>query len=472
MQRLPLILICDDDSVFHLAIKQAVRGHFECKSAYNTDEALAIVRKHPIDVLLLDIQMRSPAEGMQSIRKFLEIDPELSIAMSSGITDYTTVRDAMILGASDYIGKELNSDALIHRIRNLLEKRQLLRRKGQQNFEALAVQKQNILIGQSPALLQLRKTIDRLRNNAANVVITGETGTGKEVVARQLRGALPDGSLAPFVAVDSSTIQSTMAESILFGHEKGAFTGAEKSTKGIFEEAHGGIVYFDEIANMPLEIQAKLLRVLQEKEVTRLGSAKTLQLEFRVVCATNKNLEEMAKQGQFKDDLLQRLNVLPIELVPLRERAEDIPLLTEYFLRKNRHERGDIHFSSEALDILKAYSWPGNVRELGNLVAYVIAMTDSPELEVADLPPKLRDAARAATKTTGNAAQSSDATSKEGLGFYEQVAAFESTLLQKDYDHYRGNVSKMALSLGMDRSHLYTKLKEYGIHTNRPPKNN
>src|SRR6185295_4562387 len=168
------------------------------------------------------------------------------------------------------------------------------------------------------SIVHLRKTIDKLAASNANVLITGETGTGKEVVARQLRRKLSDGSLAPFVSVDSATIQSSTAESLLFGHEKGAFTGAEKMTKGIFEEANGGVVYFDEIGNMPLDIQAKLLRVLQEKEISRLGSSKSIQLDFRVVCATNRDLDEMARAGQFKPDLLQRLNVLPVQLTPLR----------------------------------------------------------------------------------------------------------------------------------------------------------
>jgi two-component system nitrogen regulation response regulator NtrX len=459
MQRLPQILICDDDAVFQLSVKQALKGKYECKTAYNADEALAVLKKNPVDVLLLDIQMRSPSEGLNFIPRFLEIDPDLAIAMVSSMTDYKTVRDAMVLGAADYIGKDLEPEALIHSLGKLMERRSLLQRKDQQNFEAVAIQRQHNLIGQSPQIQSLRKVLERVRNSPANVVITGETGTGKEVVARQLRRTLPDGSLAPFVAVDSSTIQSSTAESLLFGHEKGAFTGAEKTTKGIFEEANGGVVYFDEIANMPLDIQAKLLRVLQEKEVARLGSSKTMQLDFRVVCATNKNLEEMAKAGHFKDDLLQRLNVLPIDLAPLRERKEDVPLLIEHFLRKQPAGSGQLSFSAEAVQMLQAYFWPGNIRELGNVVAYVVAMTEGTEVDVADLPPRLRDAAQAAAKASVSVPAGS-----AGKSFYDQVAAFESAILARDYVQHDGNVSKMALALGMDRSHLYTKLKEYGIH--------
>jgi DNA-binding NtrC family response regulator len=463
MQRLPQLLICDDDAVFQLSVKQVVKGKYECRTAYNADEALVILRKHPVDILLLDIQMRSTSEGLNFIPKFLEIDPDLAISMVSGLTDYKTVRDAMVLGAADYIGKDLEPEALLLSLGKLLERRALIQRKDQQNFEAVTVQKQHSLVGQSPQIIQLRKTLERIRKSPANVVIFGETGTGKEVVARQLRGMLPDGSLAPFIAVDSSTIQSSTAESLLFGHEKGAFTGAEKTTKGIFEEAHGGLVYFDEIANMPLDIQAKLLRVLQEKEVARLGSSKVMQLDFRVVCATNKNLDEMVKTGQFKDDLLQRLSVLPIELAPLRERRDDIPLLVEHFMRKQPLAANGLSFTSEALEILMNYAWPGNIRELSNLIAYVVAMTEGNEVDVADLPPKIRDAVQSAARSALKSGAIM-AGSAAGGNFYDQVGAFESALLAQAYTQHDANVSKMALALGMDRSHLYTKLKEYGIH--------
>jgi DNA-binding NtrC family response regulator len=460
MQKLPQVLICDDDAVYQLSVKHALKGRYECRTAYNADEALAILRKQPTDVLLLDIQMRSPTEGLQSIPKFLELDPELAIAMVSAITDYRTVREALVLGAADYFGKEMEPEALFLALEKLMERRRQMLRKEQQNYEVAVGQRQHVMIGESASLRDLRRTIDKIRGSTANVLISGETGTGKEVVARQLRRVLADGSFAPFVAIDSSTIQSSTAESILFGHEKGAFTGAEKTTKGVFEEAHGGLVYFDEIANMPLDIQAKLLRVLQEKEVVRLGSSKTMQLDFRVVCATNKNLEEMAANGLFKEDLLQRINVLPIELPPLRKRLEDIPALVEHLLGRTPVTGGKPRFAPEALDALKDYPWPGNIRELGNVVAYVATMAEGPEVEIADLPPKIRDAARtsAAKRAPALTEESSDKT------FYEQVAEFESAILSRDYSKNDGNISRMALSLGMDRSHLYSKLKEYGIH--------
>jgi DNA-binding NtrC family response regulator len=462
MSRLPQILICDDDQVFHLAVKHSLKGRYEFRSAFNAAEAVTILKKQQFELLVLDIQMRTEDEGLKHIPVFREIDPDLSIVMSSSLKDFATVREAMRLGANDYVPKDFDPDELAITFQQVLEKRALLKRNAQQNFEAVTNQKHHVMIGECPEIVALRKTIERVRASNANVVITGETGTGKEVVARQLRGVNADGSLAPFVAVDSSTIQSTMAESMLFGHEKGAFTGAERSTAGIFEEANGGIVYFDEIVNMPLDIQAKLLRVLQEKEVTRLGSSRTLQLEFRVVCATNQDLDEMARNGKFKADLLQRLNVIPIQLPPLKARKSDIPLLLAHYADRNRAGGKRVSFTPEALELLQSYPWPGNIRELSNLVSYLTVMTDGTELDVADLPPKIRDQAVAAG--AGGATYS-----VAGGTFYEKVSEFEKQVLKQAYQDSQGNVSRLALTMGMDRSHLYSKLKQYGIHGEKRP---
>lgn len=455
LNRLPKVLIVDDDSLFHLATKAALKGLFDVRSAYNGDEALAILKNQQIEILLLDIQMRTADEGLRLIPQIKELESELPIVMTSGLTDFSSVREAMRLGASDYVGKNLEQAELIHAIQRQLENKKLKTANQQKDFQVRAEHRSHQLVGNCESIQKLRKMIDKARASAFNVVITGETGTGKEVVARLLRKTMSDGSLEPFVAVDSSTIQSTTAESQLFGHEKGAFTGAEKTTKGIFEEAAGGIVYFDEVANMPLHIQSKLLRVLQEKEVTRLGSTKPIALDFRVVCATNRNLEEMVAKGEFKDDLLQRISVIPLSIAPLRERSEDIPALLAHFSEK--HGASHLHWTPEAIDCVRAYRWPGNIRELGNLVAFVITMCDSPEIEVSDLPPKFRESLIQKRETAGPSDQS----------LYDQVAVFEKQVLGRELEATQGNISKMALKLGMDRSHLYTKLKEHGLYSKK-----
>lgn len=456
------ILICDDDKTFHHNLKAALKGKYECRSAYDSTEGLAIAKNYHLDLIILDIQMKTPDEGLRAIPFFRELDSDVAIIVSSGLTDYQIVREAMKLGAADYLVKGSDLEAIQITLSQALEKRAILKHSARQNFEAAHFQSRNILIGGSPLVDRLRKTIERVRQSSANVLITGETGAGKEVVARLLRRSLPDGSLAPFVAIDSSTIQANMAESILFGHEKGSFTGADRTTKGLFEQADGGIIYFDEIGNMPLEIQAKLLRVVQEREIARLGSTRAISSQFRVVCATNKDLEQMARNGLFKDDLLQRLNVLPIQLPPLRERTEDIPLLIDHFLKVQTQEGESVTFTEAAIAALKGYSWPGNVRELGNIVSYVTAMTDGLEIDLEDLPPKLRDSARVQQTAT-------IPTSAAGgpKSFYEQVSAFEQELLRREYEKHEGNISKLALALGMDRSHLYTKLKEAGLYSTK-----
>ena len=461
-----MILICDDDAAIHVALKRALKGKRECRSAYNGDEAIAVLRNQPIELVLLDVQMRSANEGLELIPKLRQADPDVMIVMTSSRTDLKTVREAMRLGAVDFVGKDSEPEELLLTIERVLDRRNLIQRREQQNFETLAEHRGHVLIGESPAIQQLRRSLEKVRQSQANVVIFGETGTGKEVVARQLRKGLKDGTLEPFVALDSSTIQSSTAESQLFGHEKGAFTGADKATKGVFEEANGGVVYFDEIANMPLTIQAKLLRVLQEKEVVRLGASKVLKLEFRVICATNRDLEELSSKGEFKDDLMQRLNVLPIALPPLRDRSEDVPLLIRHFAQKHAFGGAPLAFTDEALGVLKEYTWPGNIRELSNLVAYLVTMTDSAEVDVADLPPKFRDSAR--KRPTGAAsahASQEQAPESEDGSFYDRVGRYEREILIRAYEKLSGNISKLALGLGMDRSHLYTKLKEHGIHS-------
>ncbi|MCM2322814.1 MAG: sigma-54 dependent transcriptional regulator [Oligoflexia bacterium] len=462
--RLPVVLICDDDSLFHMAVKTSLKGRCECRSAYNTDEALAILRNQSAEIILLDVKMRTEDEGLKAIPRLKAANGEIAIIMSSGLKDYQTVREAMRLGATDYVAKDADPEELALTIGRVLERNSLLKTAAQQNFEATTHQRQHLLVGTSPKIQTLRKMIERVRLSNANVVIFGETGTGKEVVARQLRRTGADGTLLPFVAMDSSTIQSSTAESILFGHEKGAFTGAERPAKGIFEEASGGIVYFDEIANMPLEIQSKLLRVIQEKEVVRLGSSRPIPLEFRVICATNKDLEAMCRAGTFKDDLLQRLNVLPLELPPLRDRQEDVPLLAEHFLRRQGATAEKVKFTDDAIAVLQRYAWPGNVRELCNVVAYVTTMTEGPEIDVADLPPRIREHRPAPGALT---AESGASSSDNSDGFYEVVAEFEKQLLVRELTRFEGNVSRLALALKMDRSHLYTKLRQYGIQNPR-----
>lgn len=471
VERKKRILIVDDDKGIHIATKYVLKEKYDCISAYNGDEAKIILQSQPIDVVLLDIHMRRHEEGLEYLPQLKECDQDIDIIIVSSNTELDLASRAIRTGASAYLLKEHSADQLIITIESVLNKREILRENQHYVRDRKRVLEKNQIVGNSSAIKQLMKDIEKVRRSPANVIITAETGCGKELVARHI-GAIDN---KPFVAVDSATITSTMAESILFGHEKGAFTGAVGQQKGLFEEANGGTIYFDEIVNMPLEIQAKLLRVIQEKEVTRLGSTKVIPLNFRVICATNKDLEKMAAEGKFKDDLYQRLNVISLRIPPLRERGEDIALLANHFLKLYRTEYSPKSISDSALEVMMKYSWPGNVRELGNLMANLCTMiSDQETIEVEDLPAKIRDqAARsplAATIVSGSEQASAvganlkDAFADPNMDFYRYMHSVEGRVLGDLYKMYEGNISQMSKNLRISRSHLYSKLHAHQIH--------
>ena len=464
---LPKVLICDDDRTLHLAVKSALGKDFDIRSAYTVEEAVLLLRKSNSDIILLDMDLGNGRDGLTAIPLILEIQSDIRIILFSGSTDFELVRNGMKLGAFDYIQKGCGLEELRHGFGKAIEHRELKKRTAQSQRELSQSTRHLSLIGKSKSIERIRRQIDRARTSRAPVLIQGETGTGKEVVARLLRKTLPDGMLEPFVAVDSSTIQSSVAESMLFGFEKGAFTGAEKSTPGLFEEADGGALYFDELGNMPLEIQNKLLRAIQEKEVLRIGSSRPRQLDFRVIAATNREINGMVSNGTFKDDLYQRINVLQIDLPPLRERPEDISDLLEHFSRLHAEGQPPLRFLPETLELIEKYPFPGNIRELSNLVLYLYTMSESPEVSPLDLPPKFRMQATAPVPGKSQIRVTPGMSDQDPLSepdFYRAVEKFEKTYLTLHYQRLNSNVSKMAQELGMDRSYLHNKLKSYGIH--------
>ena len=457
----PKVLICDDNQNLHLAIKSTFSNELDIKSAYTSEEALIILKKNRVDLVLLDMEIEHERSGLEMIPKISDLQEDAKIIVFSGNQSFDIVKKALQLGASDYILKDAGVDELKHVLNKTITHQQTTRLNQQNQFELKKQHFSTSLIGNSAQIQKIKKQIEKAKNSPAPVIIFGETGTGKEVIARALRRTLPDQSLEPFIAVDSSTIQSSVAESMLFGYEKGAFTGADKTTRGLFEEANGGTLYFDELANMPLEIQNKLLRVVQEKEVLRIGSTKPISLDFRVICATNQNLEEMIKQGKFKEDLYQRLCVLQIDAPPLKERIEDIPDLLEFFAETHRGTQTKVSFLPETIEQLKTYSWPGNVREISNLVLYLYTMLDGETVSPLDLPPKVLK-----NSTMGKLPEKLSG-SHDSKNFYQMVGEFEQKFLQEKYSFFEGNVSKMATALEMDRSYLHGKLKSFGIHTAR-----
>lgn len=326
------------------------------------------------------------------------------------------------------------------------------------------------IIGHSPQIVRLRALVARLRAHGGSVVITGEPGAGKELVARGLRQ-----TGAPFVTVDAATIMASTAESQLFGHEKGAFTGAHTSRIGLLEQADGGVLYIDEIANMPLDVQAKLLRALQEKEVLRLGGTRPKRLQFRVVCATNQDLEALSIQGGFRFDLYTRLSVFPIAVPALRERTEDIPALFSFFCESFAP---GVHIGAEVWPVLAQYGWPGNVRELSNAAQYACVMADKALIGVAHLPDKLLAPLRPRTgplepiqHTVRVGGSEPGAAPLAETSLRRRMQAYEVQVLTEAYFHAAGNISQMARSLGIDRSTLHVKLRSLNIYTPRPGRN-
>jgi DNA-binding NtrC family response regulator len=467
MDRKRRILVCDDDAVYLTAVKRFLTRDtlYEVKTVLQGEEAMVELKSSKWDLILLDVNLHRPNAGFDFIGKFRDLDPQVTVMMLSGEKDFQVVRKALQLGAVDYFPKDGSPEELVFSIERVLDTQLIQKRSRQKDAEVKRTQKKIDMIGASPAMMSLKTVVERARKSNFNVLITGETGCGKEVVARHLRSQDEKLGIIPFVAVDSSTIQSTTAESQLFGHEKGAFTGADKQRSGLFEEADGGIIYFDEIENMPLDIQSKLLRAIQEKEITRFGGSQVIELDFRVVAATNKNIPDLVKEGKFREDLYQRLNVIPIRVPALRERTEDIPALVEYFSEKHGYDGRVLEFSEEALEALKLYSWPGNVRELGNMIAFLTAMKEDPYVHLEDLPVEVRSPARSVSATPQTTVISIvGAAPNAEMNYHRRMAQYEKAILVDEYTQSRGNISRMATKMGLDRSTLYSKLAMHGIH--------
>jgi two-component system nitrogen regulation response regulator NtrX len=452
------VLVCEDDALYQRSLSMGLGDDFELVFCGDGPSALRLAQKVNPDLVLLDVQLGDGDDGFAVLPRLRALCGSTPVIIHSVLSDYASVVRGMRLGATDYVPKHCGTEKIKSQLQQLVLQHRRAKTSPTPHEE---------MVGQSPAVAALRETIARVQKFPGSVIITGESGVGKELVARRLRRGDE-----PFVAVDSSTIQQSTAESILFGHERGAFTGADSTRKGLLEEAHGGTLYFDEIANMSMDVQAKLLRALQEKEVVRLGASKAQPLEFRVVCATNRDLEELCQQGEFRYDLYTRISVFPVHVPPLRERPEDIPALLDHFQRLYAAE-APLRFDTDAMAQLCEYAWPGNVRELGNTVQYLLAMCDDGHVQVQHLLPKMQAFRRAAPAAPPAPVAEVPAAAPTPDGpadaaFYDRVRDFERRVLQEEYDLAGGNVSSMARKLQMDRSTLHTKLKDFGIHVTGP----
>jgi DNA-binding NtrC family response regulator len=437
------ILIVDDEPVVRDSLgKWFAEEGFTVRAVGSAQEALNSFQPHTWDVALLDIKMPG-IDGIKLQQRLHQADPDLIVIVMTGYASVETAIQALKQGAYDYICKPFEPDELVHTINNALEHRRAKKEVVQLREHLQEVSPHFQLIGQSPAMKRVYVLIEMVAPTDSTVLITGESGSGKEVVARAIHEASAR-RLMPFVAIHCGGLTETLLESELFGHERGAFTGAQSRRKGKFEAADGGTVFLDEIGDISLKTQTDLLRVLQDKEIVRIGSTTPFKVDFRCIAATNRDLQAMVKEGTFRFDLFYRLDVVNIQLPPLRDRLEDIPLLADYFLKKhtatmNKPVTG---ISRDAMDLLMKYNWPGNVRELQNAIERALVIGKGPEIVAADFPMQLASPPQATGRRLEDVAR----------------AHIERVLEESGW-----NLTHAAETLGIDRSTLYSKIKAYGL---------
>jgi len=453
MSRAANILIVDDDANLRQNIHFILeKGGMKSSMASSGEEAIQRMRTTAFDLVLLDVQMPGMG-GLEALRIMRERHPDVGVIMCSVLKDIAVAVEAMHAGALDYITKDFSPAELIARVRKTLAQlragRELERL---HDVEATHVGRP-LVMGSSPRMRAVVQVAEKIAAKPVTVLVTGESGTGKEVLARYIH-ARSDRKTSPFVAVNLPAIPANLVESELFGHERGAFTGADRQKLGKFELANGGTLFLDEIGDLALDLQSKILRALQEHEIERVGGEKPIQLDLRVICATNRDLGQRVQEGKFREDLYWRLKVVPIELPPLRERREDIRDLAQHFLARTaaEHGRAAQTLSEGALQLLDRYRWPGNIRELENIMARMTVVCDSEIIEESDLPYDFALTA-SATPEAESEVQSLDTA----------ILAFEKSFLRKALKRNQWNRKKTAEQLHIGYSTLKAKLKSYGI---------
>jgi DNA-binding NtrC family response regulator len=446
------ILVVDDERSIRVGLKGllAKEGH-AVSIAESGDEALRLLGDQPFDLVLTDLRMPG-VDGMALLQQIKERHPDTLVVMMTAYGSEKIAVEAMKAGAHDYLVKPFDNEEVKILTRQALEQT-ALRREVRQLHERLdaAFRFDNIL-GTSPAMQRVFDLVRKVADTDLTVLITGESGTGKELIANALHQNSPRKG-GPFIKVNCAAMARELVESELFGHEKGAFTGAITAREGKFAAADSGTIFLDEVGDMSLETQAKVLRVLQEREFERVGGNRTIRVDVRVIAATNKDLLQMVQEEKFREDLFYRLNVVPIAMPPLRERREDIPLLATHFLREvvSRYGRGPATLSPDAYGLLLSASWPGNVRELKNMIEAAAVLCAGSEIQAADL--RLSQPARAPEV-------SDSFTFKEAK--QQVVEAFERDFIGRALRRHQGNITRAAEEIGMHRQQLQQKIRELG----------
>lgn len=440
-----ILIVDDEESVRDSLYNWFIEDGYEVDCAANAKEALAKIESEKFDIILADIKMPG-MDGLEMHRRIKAFDSSAIVIVMTAFASVETAVQALKDGAFDYITKPFDPDDLTHLIRNAA--RQISLRNENETLKNKLVTLENIedIVGNSDAMIRVLKEVENVAPAHSSVIITGESGTGKELIARAIHSNSPR-KFFPLVTVHCGALSEDLLESELFGHEKGAFTGAMFNRKGRFEMADGGTVFLDEIATISMKMQIELLRVLESKMFTRVGGNKEIKSDFRIICATNKDLKKMVADGSFREDLYYRLNVVNINIPPLRDRKEDIPMLVTYFIKKycTSMSRDLIPIDQAALRRLEEYHFPGNVRELENMIERAIVVGNGKEIRLKDLPIE-----------TDMVIDSNDSLNE-----------LEKKYIQKTLEKYDWNISRSAKALQIDRVTLYNKIKKHQLSSPR-----
>jgi len=449
--RIRLLVVDDEQSIRRLCMTIGSSLAYNCNEAESAETAIQRLETDPPDLVLTDLKLPNQS-GVELLKQIKAVLPRTEVAIMTGHGSIESAVDAMKLGAYDYIEKPFRVEKMRLLLQRMAEKVRLVNENAFLRERVTTEENLDGIIGTSSGMQDVLRMISRLKDTRTPVLISGESGTGKELVARAIhfRGMMAQ---TPFVAVDCGALVPTLMESEMFGYEKGAFTGAMKSKTGLFQAANGGSIFLDEIGELPLEMQAKLLRVLQEKEVRPVGSNDRHTVDVRVIAATNRDLESAYRTGTFRKDLYFRLNVVTVHIPPLRERRSDIPTLVHHFLNRYTPTK-PLQVTAAAMKSLLQYDWPGNVRELENCIARAVTLGDQQTIDVQDLPPAIRSEQAATSEMTPQDATSLSTTA---------LAEMERMTILRVFEQAHGDKALAGKMLGISRATLYRKLKRYNI---------
>lgn len=440
-RKISILIVDDEESVRDSLYNWFLEDGFRVECAENAKKALTILESDQFDIILADIKMPG-MDGLEMLRRIKSLKPDAIVIVMTAFATVDTAVKALKDGAYDYVTKPFDPDDLTHLIRNATKQISLTDENETLKKKVVSLENVEDLIGESEAMKDMLREVESVAQTNSSVIITGESGTGKELVARAIHANSPR-KFFPFVSVHCGALTESLLESELFGHEKGAFTGAMYNRKGRFEMADSGSIFLDEIATISTKMQVELLRVLESKTFMRVGGNKEISSDFRVICATNKDLKSMVENGTFREDLYYRLNVVNIQIPPLRDRKEDIPLLVDYFIKKYciSMNKPPVSIDPTAMKRLQEFNFPGNIRELENMIERAIVVGDGKKIGLKDLPLE---------KTIVSSS-------------FESLDDFEKAFILQILNKYSWNISRTAKALKVDRVTLYHKIKKYDL---------